>query len=165
MKKLKKFDYVIIFLVLAVLAAGVYVFAAKKRVSKLPIEAVAKINFEVALKSVTLTNHDDLFKAGEKTFLTIRNVPYKALTVVDVKSERKKMVLPYVGADRKMVVADDVTSPNQYDIVVKVEDTAKITDDGPVIGGNKIKIGIPIVLEGKDYKLNGVVSSLAVSKD
>ena len=49
-----------------------------------------------------------------------------------------------------------------YDITVTLTDTAKITKDGAVVGGNKIKIGLPITLEGKDYKFNGTVSDLTV---
>ena len=49
---------------------------------------------------------------------------------------------------------------NTYDVIVTLVDTAKITKDGAVVGGNKIKIGLPITLEGKDYRFNGTVSDL-----
>ena len=49
--------------------------------------------------------------------------------------------------------------------MVTVQDDAKITKDGAVVGGNKIKIGLPVTLEGKDYKLNGVVSNITLSKE
>lgn len=61
-------------------------------------------------------------------------------------------------------VVDDVTSPFNYDFLVTVEDDAKITKDGAVVGGNKIKIGLPVTLEGVDYRLNGIVSNISVSK-
>ena len=44
-----------------------------------------------------------------------------------------------------------------YDVVVTLTDNAKITKDGAVVGGNKIKIGLPITLEGADYKFTGSV--------
>ena len=62
------------------------------------------------------------------------------------------------------MVVDDVTSPFNYDFLVTVEDDAKITKDGAVVGGNKIKIGLPVTLEGVDYRLNGIVSNISVSK-
>ena len=52
-----------------------------------------------------------------------------------------------------------------YDIVVTVVDTAKITKDGAVVGGNKIKMGLPITLEGKDYKFNGTVSNVVIEPE
>ena len=38
----------------------------------------------------------------------------------------------------------------------------KITKDGAVVGGNKIKIGLPIVLEGETYKFGGTLSDVRV---
>ena len=44
-------------------------------------------------------------------------------------------------------------------------DTAKITKDGAVVGGNKIKMGLPVVLEGQKYKFNGTISDVRVTSD
>ena len=47
-----------------------------------------------------------------------------------------------------------------FDFIVKLEDTAKKTPDGYVAGGNKIKMGIPVVIEGERYKYTGVISNV-----
>ena len=60
------------------------------------------------------------------------------------------------------MVVEDPSQANVYDLVVTLSDTAKITKDGAVVGGNKIKMGLPITLEGKDYKFNGTVSDLKI---
>ncbi len=44
-------------------------------------------------------------------------------------------------------------------------DEAKITADGAVAGGNKIKIGTPIVLEGYNYRTGGTISNVQVLTD
>ena len=49
--------------------------------------------------------------------------------------------------------------------VVSLIDEAKITKDGPVVGGNKIKIGLPIVLEGFNYRIGGTISNVQVLED
>ena len=100
-------------------------------------------------------------RANDKTFISIRNVPYTDLDIVDVKADRKKIVLPILNS-KKVMVVEDVSQANMYDITVTLKDTAKITKDGAVVGGNKIKMGLPITLEGKDYKFNGTVSDLKV---
>ena len=73
-------------------------------------------------------------------------------------------MIPTFNAKKRFDVVDDVTAPYQYDFLVTVLDKAKITKDrdGAVVGGNKIKIGLPITLEGADYKLNGIVSNITV---
>ena len=99
---------------------------------------------------------------GEKTFISIRNVPYSDLDIVDVKADRRKIVLPTLNSKKVVIVVEDVSQPDLYDDVVTLTDTAKITKDGAVVGGNKIKMGLPITLEGVDYKFTGTVSDLKV---
>ena len=65
-------------------------------------------------------------------------------------------------SNKKFLIVEDVSQANMYDITVTLTDTAKITKDGAVVGGNKIKMGLPITLEGKDYKFNGTVSDLKI---
>ena len=60
------------------------------------------------------------------------------------------------------LTVEDPSQAYVYDMIVTLSDTAKITKDGAVVGGNKIKMGLPITLEGKDYKFNGTVSDLKV---
>ena len=56
----------------------------------------------------------------------------------------------------------DVSQAASFDVLVTVADTAKITKDGAVVGGNKIKIGIPVTIEGKNYRFNGVISDVQI---
>ena len=60
---------------------------------------------------------------------------------------------------------DDPTQPAIFDAIVTITDTAKITKDGAVVGGNKIKMGLPVTLEGENYKFNGTISDVRVSSD
>ena len=51
-------------------------------------------------------------------------------------------------------------------ILDKTYGAPKITKDGDaVVGGNKVKIGLPITLEGAKYKLNGVISNVIASPE
>ena len=104
-------------------------------------------------------------EAEEKTFISIRNVPYSDLMITSVKAEKRKIVLPVLNTrnTKTVIVVEDVSQPNVYDAIVTLKDTAKITKDGAVVGGNKIKIGLPITLEGADYRLNGTVSNIQVT--
>ena len=91
------------------------------------------------------------------------------MEIVNVKTERRKVVLPMLNsmksAAKNVLISDDISQPHVYDITVTLTDIAKITKDGAVVGGNKIKMGLPITLEGKDYKFNGTVSDLTVTHD
>ncbi len=162
LKKLRPFDIIVIVLIIA----AVMVFVATKTgghiTSSKQIEAETKVDIEVYFRGVVITSQNSPFKEGEEAFITIRNVPYTKLRIKNTSFERKKIIVPNGSSQYKVV--EDVTSPFNYDFLVTLEDDAKITKDGAVVGGNKIKIGLPVTLEGVDYKLNGVVSNITLSK-
>lgn len=163
MDKLKPFDYVILAVIAAVLAVGVLIITGgNKKLSKTPVEATEPIQFQVMIKGVSLTDTEIPFVKGEKSFITIRNVPYTELEITDVKYAPKKYLLEIPNPQQPFAIIDDPVQPFQYDLIVSLKDNAKITDDGAVVGGNKIKIGMPIVLEGFNYRLGGTVSNVIV---
>ena len=153
-------DLIIIAGLAIALVVGFFTYKNFRQTADRQIEATSKIYFEVFIRGVALTGEEIPVKANEKTFISIRNVPYSNLDVLDVKAERKKIVL--TDSQKNILILDDESQANIYDITVLLTDTAKITKDGAVVGGNKIKIGLPITLEGKDYKFNGTVSDLKV---
>ena len=98
------------------------------------------------------------------TYTNAAGIPASDVVVTahyfDSKNAEKTMVL---SSNEYELVVEDVSQPNVYDAIVTLEDTAKITKDGAVVGGNKIKIGLPITLEGADYRLNGTVSNIQLT--
>lgn len=161
-KSLRIVDYIIIIGLILAVGVGYFTLKGTRQTASRSIEATSKISFDVVIRGITFTGEELPLKNNEKTFISIRNVPYSDLIITDVKSDRRKTVLPTFNTkDTKTVlVVDDVSLPNVYDAVVTLTDTAKITKDGAIVGGNKIKIGLPITLEGKDYRLNGTVSNI-----
>lgn len=160
-KKFKTVDIIIVAGVILALIVGFLTYKNFRQTAAKQFEATSKISFQVFIRGVTLTGNEIPLKADDKTFISIRNVPYTDLDIVDVKADRKKIVLPILNS-KKVMIVEDVSQANMYDITVTLKDTAKITKDGAVVGGNKIKMGLPITLEGKDYKFNGTVSDLKV---
>ena len=163
-KKIRPVDFIIIAGIVLAIIVGFFTFTHVRQTADKRIEATSKIRFQVYVRGVTLTGTGIPMQKDEKTFISIRNVPYSDLDIVDVKAERKKVVLPTFN-NKKVVVVEDVSQSSLYDIVVTLEDTAKITKDGAVVGGNKIKMGLPITLEGEDYKFSGIVSNLQIMSD
>ena len=162
MKKFKIVDIAIIAAVILALVVGFLTYKHIRQTADKQIEKTAKIGFQVFLRGVTITGGVNPIKAGEETFITIRNVPYTNLKVLDVKADTKKIVMQNPAKKPAFILVDDYSQLFMYDIVVTVIDTAQITKDGAVVGGNKIKIGLPITLEGKDYKFNGTVSNVQI---
>ena len=164
LKMIKPVDFIIVAGLIIAMFVGFLTFKNIRQTADKQIEATSRISFQVFIRGVTLTGGESPIKADDKTFISIRNVPYSDLDVLGVKMERKKVVLPTVS-NKKYLVVEDVSQADMYDITVTLTDTAKITKDGAVVGGNKIKMGLPITLEGKDYKFTGTVSDLKVMPD
>lgn len=160
LKKIRPFDIIVVTLVcIAIVVVGATKMGFHKT-SSAQIMAERKVEIEVYFRGVVITSSNAPFKEDEETFITIRNVPYTKLKIKKVNFDRKKVILP--SNTSKYQIVEDVTSPFNYDFLVTLEDNAKITQDGAVVGGNKIKIGLPVTLEGKDYKLNGIVSNVTI---
>lgn len=161
MKKFGLVDLIIVLGVIIALAVGVYTAKHFRQTADKQIEATSPITFQVFLRGVTVTGEEFPVKADDKTFITIRNVPYTELNVVDVKSEPRQTFAPMA----KNNLVPDPAQPAIYDAVVTITDTAKITKDGAVVGGNKIKMGLPVTLEGEKYKFNGTISDVRVTTE
>lgn len=158
MKKFSFVDLIIITGVIIALFVGVYTAKHFRQTADKQIEATSPITFQVFLRGVTVTGESFPIVNNDKTFITIRNVPYTELNVIDVKSEPRKTFSPIV---KNQLVADPA-QPSVFDAIITISDTAKITKDGAVVGGNKIKMGLPVTLEGKKYKFNGTISDVRV---
>jgi len=163
--KLNIVDIVIIIGVIIALFVGIYTMKHFRQTAEKQIEATSNITFQVFLRGVTVTSENFPIKVNDKTFITIRNVPYTELSVVDVTSSPRQTALSSVKNDKQYILINDPTQQAVFDAIVTITDTAKITKDGAVVGGNKIKMGLPVTLEGENYKFNGTISDVRVSSD
>lgn len=161
MKKLKALDYVIIVIIVGVLVGALAFLFNLKRTAPSVVMGEKPVEIQVFFKNVLVTTSDNPFKVDEESFITIRNVPYTKLKIAKVEYDKKKVVIPAQNSNGYAVV-EDKSQPFQYDFLITLADNAKITDDGAVVGGNKLKMGLPIVLEGKDYKFTGIVSGVKI---
>lgn len=161
-KKIRIVDFIIVAFVIVALGVGFYTYKGYRQTADKQIEATSKVVFKVYMRGVTFSGEKLPMVKGDKTFISIRNVPYSDLDIVDVKADRRKIVLPTMNSKKVSIVVEDVSQPDLYDVVVTLTDVAKITKDGAVVGGNKLKMGLPITLEGSNYKFTGSVSDIKV---
>ena len=158
MKKINIIDLVILIGIIIALTVGVLTAKKFRQTADKQIEATSAITFQVFLRGVTITGENFPITNNDKTFISIRNVPYTELTVINVNSQPRKTFSPV----SKNILVPDPGQPSLYDAIITITDIAKITKDGAVVGGNKIKMGLPVTLEGVKYKFNGTISDIKV---
>lgn len=158
--ELKKFDYIIIGIVTIIAFLLSFTFFSKHKIAKTPVIAENTVVFQVFFRGITLTTPENPFKSMDESFITIRNIPHKKITVLDAHAMPRMTIV--TDAKGRTTMTQDASAPFLFDCLVTVFDDAKITEDGAVLGGNKLKIGLPIILEGKNYRFGGTVSDIKV---
>ena len=90
--------------------------------------------------------------------IVIRNQPAGRVTLVSVDDLTNPLIA--VQPDGSVVTADapGTVQPRYARFVMEAK--AEIKSSGVVIGGTKLKVGVPVELEGRLYRLNGVVSGV-----
>lgn len=122
-------------------------------------EGVAEVDLFIR-GSIADTN---IFKLGDKPFITLRNQPYAPVEIVAIKVTPRKIAVP--SLDGKSVNAmPDPSEPFGKDVVLTIREKAMLTDDAIVFGGSKVKIGVPIDLEGFKYRLKGSIVDVRLVK-
>lgn len=103
------------------------------------------------------------FKEGGKTSIIIRNEPHGQIDIKSVKQLPRTLLVPQPDGSIK-----ELSDPraNQYstDMLLTLGGKAQITDNGPVIGNSKLKIGTPVELEGFNYNFNATVIDVRIPK-
>ncbi len=92
--------------------------------------------------------------------IVIRNQPHGTVRLKDLQSLQRRLVA--VQPDGSVVTAVD---PNQavvssLDARFVLEGQGRKTGGGVVFGNQNLKIGAPVELEGRDFRIGGTVSGL-----
>ena len=100
-------------------------------------------------------------KGIEHKYLSGKNI----VLLFEKTSTRTRCAFEVAGLDLGMGVTYLDPGSSQMGKKESIADTAKVTKDGAVVGGNKIKMGLPITLEGEKYRFNGTISDVRVTSD
>ena len=127
--------------------------------------SVKSVQIMVDVRRVSAADPEALVQkalASGRANIIIRNQPAGSVKLIRVDDINR--VLVAVQPDGSVVTAPD---PNRATVgtlnarfVLKGD--ATVSKSGVVLAGTKLKVGIPVELEGELYRLNGTVSGLKV---
>ena len=143
-------------LVILLVVVGIFFFPGTGSVAQVGT-TTKPVEIDLVVRGLNVRNPQQLFeqglKAGGKTNVIIRNQPYGQLEVKSVKQLPRTTLVPQPDGSIKDLPDP---RPNQFstDMLVTLGGKAQITKNGPVIGNSKLKIGIPVELEGFNYNFN-----------
>lgn len=101
------------------------------------------------------------FTKGGKTNVIIRNQPYGQINIKSLQVLPKTIMVPQPDGTVKEL-PDPRANNFSTDMLLTLEGKAQITDNGPVLGNSKVKIGSTFELEGFNYNFNSSVIDIRV---
>ena len=118
------------------------------------------IDVIVDIKHVPVADPDALLasiKEEGETRLVVRNQPSGTLQVLDGRLRQRLAVL----ADGSTIPDPDQKEFTTFDAQLFLQARGRETGTGFALGDTNLKIGVPIEVEGRLYRMKGVVSGLA----
>lgn len=122
--------------------------------------ATKPVEVDVLVRNLNVADTQRLFnrglKAGEKTNIIIRNQPHGQIEIKSVNQLPRTILVPQPDGSIKEL-PDPRKNLMIADMLFTLAGKAQITPNGPVIGNSKLKIGVPIQLEGFNYDFNAAI--------
>ncbi|MBE9232580.1 DUF4330 domain-containing protein [Cuspidothrix issatschenkoi LEGE 03284] len=147
-------------LVILLVIVGIFIFPGTSgSVAQVGAKTVP-IEVDLLVRGLNVRNPEQLFKQGfkqgGKTNVIIRNQPYGQIGIKSIQLLGRMVTV--TQPDGSVKELPDPRSNNfSTDFILTLEDKATVTKDGPVLGNNKVKIGMPFELEGFNYNFNASV--------
>ncbi|ASC73653.1 uncharacterized protein XM38_046250 [Halomicronema hongdechloris C2206] len=141
-------------LIILMVIVGVFFYpGAGGSVAQMGIDT-KPIEVDVMVRGLTVSNPDDLYETlstAESTNIIIRNQPYGQVGIQSVERLPRSTAVPQ--PDGSVESFPDPRPELNYtiDMLITLTGDAQMTDNGPVFGNNKVKIGTQIELEGELY--------------
>lgn len=103
------------------------------------------------------TRSTDIFKAGEKANVIIRNQPYGQVEIVNVEDVTRRVPVVFPDGTLERVEGED---EYRADVVLTIAGQARVTNDSIILGNTPVKVGVPLEVETFDYLLRGSVMNV-----
>ncbi|OKH25234.1 pyruvate/2-oxoglutarate dehydrogenase complex,dihydrolipoamide dehydrogenase (E3) component [Hydrococcus rivularis NIES-593] len=103
------------------------------------------------------------FDKANKANLIIRKQPHGQIDIKAVKQLTRTVTVPQPDGTVK-ALPDPKADAYATDLLLTLAGKAQITKNGAVLGGEKIKIGVPIELEGFNYSFNATIIDVRIKE-
>ncbi|NER85256.1 MAG: DUF4330 domain-containing protein [Leptolyngbya sp. SIO1D8] len=141
-------------LIILMVAVGIFFFPGAGGSVAQVGGATQPIEVDVMVRGLTVSDPEGLFqtlKQAESTNIVIRNQPYGQVQIKDVKKLPRSQAVPQPDGTVKAFPDPRPELDYTIDLLITLTDEALITDNGPVFGNSKVKVGTQIEIEGELY--------------
>jgi hypothetical protein len=104
------------------------------------------------------------FQTSKKAEIIIRNQPAGSVEIRKVEELPRNLAVPQPDGSVKALPDPRPEASFSRDMILTLAGKGDVTDTGIVIGGQKVKIGTVLELEGKSFNFNASVINLSGGK-
>lgn len=152
-------------LVILLVVIGIF-FLPGKTGSVAQIGVTTKpVEMDVLVRGLSVRNPNGLikeFEKNKKANIIIRNQPHGEVEVTAVKRLVDELAVPQPDGTLKVLPDPRVEDSYRLNMILTIAGKATMTETGPVLGNNKLKIGTSVELDGPLYNFNGSVIEVRV---
>jgi Domain of unknown function (DUF4330) len=123
------------------------------------------VEMDVLVRGLSVRNPNGLikeFEKNKKANIIIRNQPHGEVEVTAVKRLVDELAVPQPNGTLKVLPDPRVEDSYRLNMILTIAGKATMTETGPVLGNNKLKIGTSVELDGPLYNFNGSVIEVRV---
>lgn len=147
-------------LVIFMVIIGIFIFPGTSGSVAQVGTKTSPIEVDLVVRGLNVRDPEQLFKEGftkgGKTNVIIRNQPYGQIAIKSIQQLDRTITVPQPDGTVKEM-PDPRSNNFSTDFLLTLEGKATVTDNGPVLGNSKVKIGMPFELEGFNYNFNASV--------
>jgi len=150
-------------LVILMVIFGIFFFPGSSG-SVAQLSAPKPLEVDVVVRGLSATDPKSLIKEGDKTNIIVRKQPSGEATLKAVKFLPRNTLVPQPDGSVKSIADPRLEVAFVNDMVLTLVSKAQMTQDGPVLGGEKVKVGTSIELDGPAYNFTSSVIAVRVEK-
>ncbi|MEG4584058.1 DUF4330 domain-containing protein [Microcoleus sp. MOSTC5] len=152
-------------LIVLLVAVGIFFFPGTSGGSVAQVgTSIKPVEIDAIAIGLKGTNVENLFKAGDKINVVIRNQPSGQITIKSVKTLTRTLAVPQPNGTLKALPDPREEESFSKNMMFTLEGKGQLTENGPVLGNTKVKIGTTLELEGKQYIFNASVIDVRVKE-
>ena len=154
-------------LVIILVIIGIFFFPGTPVTQSIVAQTKAKpIEVDILVRGLSVGDFDGLkqeFQTEKTANIVIRNQPAGKVDIISTELLPRTTPVPQPDGTVKALPDPRPEVAMIKDMILTLGGKAQITGDGAVLNNTKkVKIGMPIQLEGRDYDFNGSVISVRV---
>ncbi|MEN9257491.1 MAG: DUF4330 domain-containing protein [Gloeomargarita sp. SRBZ-1_bins_9] len=120
------------------------------------------VEIDLMVRGLSVARPEALIRPGDRASFIVRNQPAGQVSLKAVTFFSPQVEVPQPDGSVKFVPDQRPQSQFVRDLRITLTGSAQMVDGGVVLGNTKLKVGVPVELEGPQYNLRGSVMDVRV---